>query len=258
MNRLFTLPLIFVSVSFGYSALAQETAILRATFQYDGDPPKLDPIEPRLDRKFCGNVAIPDERLVVNPDNRGIKNVLVYVFTGRRGTELPDLKHNAETRVLKTVHCRFEPHILIAQKGDQLRVQYEDPVGHNANISFFNNGALGFTLPPGAPLVRSLDEAEPAPVPVQCNIHPWMAAYLVVLDHPFAAVSGENGMLEILGLPVGQRVIFRAFHESARLREVERDGITETWKNSKFEHVLQSGVNDLGIIKIPASSFQLD
>ncbi|PAY19455.1 hypothetical protein CKO51_11375 [Rhodopirellula sp. SM50] len=240
------------------SAAAQETATLTATFRYLERPPAVQPITPHLDRQFCGSVPIPDERLIINGDNHGLKNVVLYVYTGRRGTVLPDQKRRTETKLLQIKHCRFEPHILLAQKGDTLRVEDHDPVGHNANFQFFNNSALGITRPVGAPWQRSLDESEPAPIPIRCNIHPWMNAYLLVLDHRLAGTSDGDGKLKITGLPVGQTIVFRAFHESATLREVVVNGMAETWEGSRFERVLQAGVNDLGVIGIPASAFTID
>ncbi|MCS7465228.1 methylamine utilization protein [Stieleria sp. ICT_E10.1] len=240
------------------NATAQETATLIATFRYLGRPPAGQPITPLLDRQFCGSVPIPDERMIVHGDNHRLKNVVLYVYTGRRGTVLPEQKRRTETKLLQIKQCRFEPHILLAQKGDTLRVEDHDPVGHNANFQFFNNAPLGITRPVGASWQRSLDESEPAPVPVRCNIHPWMNAYLLVLDHRLAGISDGDGRLEITGLPVGQTIVFRAFHESARLKEVVVDGTAEMWQGGKFERVLQAGVNDLGVVGIPASAFTID
>ena len=258
MNRIIQRIATLVVLLQATAATAEETATLKATFRYLGRPSTVQPITPHLDRQFCGSVPIPDERLIVHDDHHGIKNVVVYVYTGRRGTVLPERARRPETHVLAIKHCRFDPHILLAQKGDTLRVEDQDPVGHNVNLQFFNNAPLGFTRPVGAAWQRSLDESEPAPVPIGCNIHPWMNAYLLVLDHRLAGISDGDGRLEITGLPVGQKIVFRAFHESARLKEVVVDATAETWEGSKFERVLQAGVNDLGVIGIPASAFTID
>ena len=58
------------------------------------------------------------------------------------------------------------------------------------------------------------------PVKVACNIHPWMNAWLVVKDHPYMAVSDDNGKLEIKNLPAGEWS-FQIWQEKAGyLREV--------------------------------------
>ncbi len=52
----------------------------------------------------------------------------------------------------------------------------------------------------------------PLPRPVVCNIHPWMKAHLLSLDHPYMAVSGEDGTFEIKNLPAGTNE-FQFWHE---------------------------------------------
>ena len=69
-------------------------------------------------------------------------------------------------------------HIVIAQTGDTLKVTNPDAVGHNANLGFFNNKQQNFTIPAGQEKTVALEESEPAPIPVDCNIHPWMKSYV--------------------------------------------------------------------------------
>ncbi len=40
---------------------------------------------------------------------------------------------------------------------------------------------------------------------VSCDIHPWMESYLLVMDHPFFAVTAEDGSFEIKGVPAGNQ-----------------------------------------------------
>ena len=51
-------------------------------------------------------------------------------------------------------------------------------------------------------------------MPVVCNIHPWMKAYILSLDHPYMAVTGEDGTFEIKNMPAGQHE-FQFWHEIA-------------------------------------------
>ncbi len=199
-----------------------------------------------------------NERLVVNKDNNGIKNVVVYVYTGRGGSDLPKMPPVNETRTLANDKCRFEPHIIIAQTGDTLKVTNPDPIGHNANLNFFNNKPQNPTIPAGQEKTFELAKDEPAPIPVDCNIHPWMKAYVVVLDHPFAAVSDENGDLTIKGLPAGEKLVFRAFHEAGSISDVTVDGKETEWKRSRFEVDIKPGMNDLGTVVLPAGSLSAD
>jgi len=102
------------------------------------------------------------------------------------------------------------------------------------------------------------EENEPAPIPVDCNIHPWMKSYVVVLDHPFAAVSDENGDLTIKGLPAGEELVFRVYHEAGGIKEVEINGKSEEWSRSRFKVDVKPGMNDLGTVVIPTDALSAD
>ena len=96
-------------------AQAQETGTLRMTFKLKGTAKSLPPIPPTVDQAFCGLQKIPDESLIVNPENNGIQNVIVFVYTSRRGgTKLPKMDLKPETHELANQACRFEPHVVIA------------------------------------------------------------------------------------------------------------------------------------------------
>ena len=247
---------VILSVAIAAEARA-ETGTLRMRFVYGGPTaPKLDNIDPNRDVDFCGKHDIPDERLVVDPDSKALANVILYVYTGRGGSDLPDMEPSNKTHTLANDKCRFDPHIVVAQVGDTLKVTNPDDVGHNANISFFKNVPQNPNIPPKGSVEIELKQPEPAPIPVQCNIHPWMLAKLVVLDHPFAAVSGADGVVEIAGLPVGE-LNFRVNHESAKIDDVIVEGKKESWRRSRFDLEIKAGMNDLGDVVIPADAFDV-
>jgi len=50
-------------------------------------------------------------------------------------------------------------------------------------------------------------------IPVKCNVHPWMRAYIGVVHHPFFAVTGDDGMFTIKDLPAGTYTL-EAWHET--------------------------------------------
>lgn len=235
-----------------------ETGDLKIHFEYAGDAPDPSAIDVNKDVQFCGKSKLMNERLLVNPKNKGVKNVVVYVYTGRGGSKLDPVPPAEKTLTLANDLCRFEPHIVIAQTGDTLKVTNPDAVGHNANLGFFNNKQQNFTIPAGQEKSVALEESEPAPIPVDCNIHPWMKSYVVVLDHPFAAVSDENGDLTIKGLPAGEELVFRVYHEAGGIKEVEINGKSEEWSRSRFEVDIKPGMNDLGTVVIPANALSAD
>ena len=67
-------------------------------------------------------------------------------------------------------------------------------------------------MAPGArPLKRTFSRPE-VMIPIKCNVHPWMRAYVGVVSHPFFAVTGADGSFEISGIPPGDYVV-EAWHE---------------------------------------------
>ena len=231
---------------------------LKIRFVYGGDAFEPKKIVPTTDKDFCGKKPLQNERLLVTPDNKGIRNVIVYVYTGRGAAKLPPIAHTPQDIILKNEACRFEPHIVLSRNGDTLRVENPDDVGHNANISFFAQTAVNLLIPPKQFKTVELVAAQPAPIPIDCNIHPWMKAYVVVLDHPFMAVSDENGELTIEGLPTGKELTFRAYHEAGGLSEIMINGKQETWKRSRFEVEINPGMNDLGTVEVSADAMSAD
>lgn len=248
------------ALAFFYVGIAhgQETGTLKARFLYGGDPPDAELIQVNKDVGFCGQFRHKKEHLLVDKDSKAIKNVLIYVYTGRRGSKLEPVERKPKTVTLSAVNCRFEPHILCMQAGDTLEFVQPDQVVHNANLNTFSNHGFGGTAPPGAPRRVVLEKPEPAPIPVECNIHPWMRAYVVVLDHPFAAVSDDRGNIEIKDLPAGGELIFRLFHEfaSGPIREIEVAGNSLAIERNLFRLKIEPGMNDLGTVVIPAGAFK--
>lgn len=233
---------------------AQETGDLKVRFQYGGDAPSQGEVKVTADVAFCGKQGLVDESLIVDSDSKALKNVILQLYTGRGGSKIDPVAPAKREITLDNDACRFEPHVVIAQVGDVLKVVNSDSVGHNANLQFFNNAAKNPMIPPNQDVKVELTDSEPGIVEVRCNIHPWMKALLLVLDHPYAGVSNEKGEIIIKGIPVGEHT-FRVNHESARIDEVTIDGESEKWSRSRFEFEIKPGMNDLGTVVIPADAF---
>ncbi|MBC8352233.1 MAG: methylamine utilization protein [Planctomycetes bacterium] len=252
MRIVFALGLLVVSLlsgSFGYAA---EWGDLKLTFVYDGTAPVATSISVNKDPQYCGPFGLVDEQLVVNKENGGIANVIAYIYTrtGPKPAVHPDYAATANAKVvLDNKKCRFEPHVALLRTSQTLVLKNTDAVGHNTNYSTFSNPPQNILIPSSGQVEKKLTLAERLPAKVACNIHPWMTAWLVVQDTPYAAVSNKNGELVIKNLPVGKWT-FQFWQESGGyVASVKQDGKATEWKRGRVEITIEPGMNDLGEIK---------
>lgn len=222
-------------------------------FVFDGTPPPQRQVNIDSARVLPGGPPI-DEPLVVDPKSKGIQNVLVYVHKGLSGSKIVLPPASNQIRCLIMANARFDPHILIAQAGDTLELVDRGPNQHNPNLNFFANNVRGILVPPRNILRVVVPKPDPAPISVDCNIHPWMRAYVVVLHHHFAAVSDSDGNIAITGLPTDTTLTFRVFHEAGRIERVKILGVDTDWPKSRFDVKLNGGENNLGDVQVPSES----
>lgn len=234
-----------------------ETGTLKIKFVYEGDAFEPEKLKATADPNFCGKFDLPNERLLVNKENKGIKNIVVYMYVkGDDDGGAPAAE--PKTHVLANKNCRFEPRVVVARKGDTLKVTNPDDVSHNANLQFWENAQANPLIPAGGEHSVELEKAEPAASLVSCSIHPWMQARVFVFNHPYAAVSDENGELTIEGLPAGEEIQFRVNHEIGPIKEVIIDGEETDWRRSIFEIEIEPGLNDMGTVVVPEDVLEVD
>ena len=117
-----------------------------------------------------------------------------------------------ETTVeLELSRCRFTPHVVGVQVGQALRIRSRDPFLHNAHGLTMENKEFNRGYRAGAEEMYRFDKPE-SPFAVKCDIHPWMRAFIAVVEHPFFCVTTESGFYEIAGLPPG-RLTLQVSHE---------------------------------------------
>ena len=221
---------------------------LTGKFVYDGKAPEPPKINVNKDVEVFGDKGLVDESLLVGPEG-GVANVVIYVRT-------PNVKINPELEkgvpqkvVYDNKNGRFEPHVATIWLGKQTLVLHNsDPVGHNANLQPLGDQGVNPLLPANASVDHQFNRKQSIPVPVGCNIHPWMRGYVLPRDNPYATVSDKDGTFKLEKLPAGE-LEFQVWHEKA--------GYVDTTKMPKgrFKMTIKAGQNDLGTIKLPASLF---
>ncbi|MEO8496425.1 MAG: hypothetical protein ABI614_15260, partial [Planctomycetota bacterium] len=228
---------------------------LKVRFAYGGSVPAAAPITVTKDQEYCGKFGLLDESLVVNAENRGIKNVVATLYRGTDKTPIPIhesyIDHALDDVVLDNQHCRFEPHVALLWTAQTLVIKNTDTVGHNTNISTTTNPPSNDIIPAGGSMSKMFPQVERAPASsVTCSIHPWMKAWLVVRDNPYFAASNKDGDLEIKNLPAGEWTIQFWQEKAGYVADVKVAGKTTEWTRGRVDVKIEDGkVTDLGLVE---------
>jgi len=145
---------------------------------------------------------------VVSRDG-GLQNVFVYISKGLDGFAFDPLSSPV---VLDQRGCRFVPHVLGIQAGQPLRIVNSDATLHNVHAQATVNKAFNLGMTVKTPEVQRVFDAPEVMIPIHCNVHPWMGAYIGVVDHSFYSVSDSAGFFSLRNLPAGDFTI-EAWHE---------------------------------------------
>ena len=205
----------------GRKLLAQMTILLSAvgiiyaegsitgTITFEGKAPKMRPLKLDAD-PICvvNNEIAPKKEWLILDENKGVKNVLVFVTEGLNIDYLPP----EEPVVIDQKGCIYSPHVLGIMAGQQLDILNNDGTLHNIHALPKVNKEFNKAQPRSKKKLSVKFEKPEAPFKVKCDVHPWMGAYIGVFDHPCFAVSSDDGTYIISDLKPGEYVI-EAWHE---------------------------------------------
>lgn len=103
--------------------------------------------------------------------------------------------------VVRQVNKAFVPAVSAVLTGTEVSFPNEDMIFHNVfSLSKARRFDLGLYK---SGTTKSITLTRPGIIDVYCNIHPEMAAKIVVLDHPYFAVTGVDGRFTIADVPPG-------------------------------------------------------
>jgi len=194
----------------GYQVVSlTASGTISGTAQWSGPVPRPATFVINKDNGICDpeKAGIRDlERLSVG-SRGGVANTVVFLKDISRGKamDIPEPR-----RFLDQRRCRYEPHILLVPQNTSLQMKSSDAVLHTVHM----DGAASYNLPfPFTNQVVSRSMPSVGLVNLKCNGgHVWMNAEVLVISHPYYAVTDESGKFELTDVPPGDYEIV-AWHE---------------------------------------------
>jgi plastocyanin len=176
----------------------------------DGPAPKMKAISIAAEPSCAKARTTPlTSEEVVTGDNGTLANVVVYVKSGLDGYSFPVPSTPIK---FEQQGCQYHPHVVGIQVGQNIDVTNGDQTTHNIHPIPKENREWNESQPPGAtPIEKSFARQEIA-IPVKCNVHPWMKAYMAVLPNPYFQVTAKDGAFDLKNLPPGTYTLV-AWHE---------------------------------------------
>jgi plastocyanin len=167
--------------------------------KFEGDVPEMKMLEITKDQAICGATEKYDESLVVGEGN-ALKNTIVYLIDISQGKDFD----KAAKPEIDQKGCQFNPHVQVIPVGTRLTMLNNDKVNHNVHIFSSVNKPVNKQQTKNRRKMRlaGVKKVE-GPVPVKCDIHGWMSAWIAYVPHPYFAVTNEKGEFSLEDVPVG-------------------------------------------------------
>ncbi len=203
--------LVFLSIS-ALSEASAEVGTIGGRVTFEGEIPKTKVFRVTIDKYTCG-AEKPSQELIISPD-RGIKNALLWI-EGTPAKRHPSKSEkdgfNTESSYrLDQQDCEYVPHVLVVPPEVALKITNSDPIAHNVHtISDENPSFNKFQKKNKLSVVFQYPEI----IQVECNMHSWMKAWIVVADSTYYALTDKDGSFKIENIPPGTYKL-RLWHES--------------------------------------------
>jgi hypothetical protein len=197
---------LLTAATLGLMASISFAADITGKVTFKGTPPPEITIQ--MDAT-CGKLhttPVTTRHYVTAPDG-GLANVFVFIKSGASGGAPKD------PTVLDQVNCMYEPYVMGAMTNQKFKARNSDALLHNVHPTpkVAGNPEKNVAQP-----VKGMESEFSFPkqevlVRFKCDVHPWMFAYVGVVDHPYFAVTSKDGTFKIPNLPPGKYTI-EAYH----------------------------------------------
>jgi hypothetical protein len=220
--------------------------------------------------KGCGAPEQGSERLVVDKATKGVGNVLVHLKSISAGKDWPEaMRGEDRTLLIDQKGCRYVPHVQWGRPETQLVVANDDRADHNIHgyKGTMKDTQFNFSSEPGTKKddVEQAFLEEPAMYILKCDIHPWMSAYVHIMEHPYVDVTAardgdgrKTGEFVLENVPEGEyTLVFRkeGVHETPSVADGK---ITAYTYSQDITWEVPVKVTAKGVVEVPAEQTEFE
>jgi hypothetical protein len=187
--------------------MSKANGTISGKISFEGTPPPNEKVQMSSD-PYCGKNAANYPTLeTVQVSDGGLQNVIVYVKSGH-----PSATYATPTTPIEMDqhNCHYVPHVFTMMTNQPLKIKNSDMTLHNVHAWAEKNTPINVAQPVQGMVADAKFTTEET-IPIRCDVHKWMGAFVGVFSHPFHTVSKEGGSFEIK-VPAGKYEVV-AWHE---------------------------------------------
>ncbi|HRI12354.1 MAG TPA: hypothetical protein PLX89_05050 [Verrucomicrobiota bacterium] len=209
MNSMLKLSAVLVATTVSLNA-----AEITGKVTLKGTPPPAAPIPALAADPNCAKVAVGEakSRVYVVGANGALANTVVSIKKGLEGKTFTPPEAKVE---IDQAGCMYYPYVSAVMVGQKFDVKNSDPFMHNVNATPKLNKGFNFAQATKGQVNEKVFDKPELGVRFACNVHPWMIAYVNVMENPFFVVTDDKGTFSIKGdIPDGKYTL-EAYHQKA-------------------------------------------
>jgi len=215
----------------GYETIAvKDGATLQGVVKFMGSVPADEKVDITKNQEVCGKTQMRGKYVITN---QRVKNAVVWIDGIEKGKPLTKNPVNVTVK-----NCMAEPHVNVGCVGGKFVLRNDDDIMHTVQLKLgleyqtkvsgrpVKDGATIYNLAlpnKGVNIEKPIKEyhrytKDTGFIQVKSNTDECMGGYIFVFDHPYAAVTDDQGSFSMDNLPPGQYTL-TIWHEGFKKQE---------------------------------------